>query len=64
MRRSKNFFKLEEKSNGDVFWHGVFIQPLGANRINVKNEEHDITPNFQNYFTNTKSTTKSLDNDE
>ena len=28
MKSSKNFFKLEEKSNGDVFWNGAFTQPL------------------------------------
>ena len=60
MKRSKYFFNLKEKSIGDVFWIGIIIQPLGENRINVKNEEYDITPNIQNYFTNTKLTTKSL----
>ena len=58
MKRSKNFCKLVEKSNGDVFWNGVFIQPLGENGINVKNEEIDLTPNIHLYFINTKLTTK------
>ena len=64
MMRSKNFFKLEEKSNGGLIWHGIFIQPIGENRINVKNEEYDITPNIETYFTNTKLTTKFLNNIE
>ena len=28
MKRSKKIFKLEEKSNEDLFWNGVFFQPL------------------------------------
>ena len=39
MKIYKNFFKLEEKSDGDIFWNGIFIQPLGENRINVNSEE-------------------------
>ena len=64
MKRSKKFFKLEEKSNGDVFWKDVFIQPLGENRISVNNHQFDITPHIQAYLTNTKLTTKFLDNVE
>ena len=64
MRSSKKFFKLQEKDNGEVFCSGVFIQPLGENKIIVKNKEHDISPNFQKKFANKKLTTKSLDNDE
>ena len=47
MTRSKIFFKLEEKSNGDVFWNDVFIQQLGENGIKNKILEFDITPDFQ-----------------
>ena len=64
MKRNNFFFKLEEQSNGVVFWRDVFIQPLGENRTNVKNEDYDITPNFPKYFTNTKLSTKSLNNNE
>ena len=64
MKRSKIFLKIEEKLKGDVIWNGIFIQPLGENRINVTNEKYDIIRNIQKYFTNTKLTTKSMDNDE
>ena len=64
MRTSKNFFTLEEKSIGAVVWNGVFFQPLGENRINVEIEEHDITLNIQKIITDTKLTTKSLNNIE
>ena len=60
--RSKNFFKLEEKDNGDVFWNDIFTAPLGQNRISIKDVEYYITPDIQAYFTNTKLTTKFLDN--
>ena len=64
MKRSEHCFKLEEKSNGDVFWNGVFIQSLVEKKIEVKNEEYDITLNIQSYFTNTKLFNKSLNDNE
>ena len=64
MERSKHFFKVEEKSNGEVFWNGVFIQALGENRIKVKNEEYDVTSYIQKHFSDTKLTTKALNNIE
>ena len=60
MKRSKIFYKLAEKSNGDVFCNGVFNQPFGEKKIYVKIEEYDITPNTQKNFTNTKVTNESL----
>ena len=45
------------------FGMGVVIEPLGENKINVKSEENNLTPNIQKRFTNKKLTTKSLDND-
>ena len=65
MKRSRNFFQIRRKlDNGDVFWNIVFIQPLGENRNSFKNQEFDETPDIQAYFTNTKLTTKILDNIE
>ena len=63
MKRSKNFFKLTEDS-GKVYWNGEYIEPLGDNRIRIKNREYDISPDLQTYFTNTKLTTQFLDNFE
>ena len=31
MKRSKNFFKLEEKGNGKVSLKDVFVKPIGEN---------------------------------
>ena len=62
IERSKKCFKLEEKDNGVVFCNDVFIGALGENRITIKDVEYDITPDIQAYFTNTKLTTKFLDN--
>ena len=64
MKRSKKIFKLEEKSNEDLFWNGVFFQPLGENRTNVKCEEYDISPNIQKLFTDRNLTIKLLNNTE
>ena len=54
MKKSKKIFKLEEKDNGNVFWNKIRIKALGENRISIKDEEYDIKPNIQAYFTNTK----------
>ena len=42
----------------------MFINPLGDNRIRIKDQEYDISLDIQAYFTNTKLTTKFLDNFE
>ena len=64
MKTSKNFFKLTEDDGGKVYWNGVYIEPLGESRIRIKDREHDICPDIQAYFTNTKLTTNFLDNFE
>ena len=64
MNRSKNFFKLVEKINEEMFWNKILIKPLGENTVDVRIVETDITPDVQKLFTNTKRTTKTLDNDE
>ena len=38
MKRSKNFFKLEEKHNGGGFRNDVFIQSLGEKELVSKNK--------------------------
>ena len=63
MKTSKNFFNLTE-DDGKVYWNEVLINPLGNNRISIKDREYDISPDVQAYFTNTKLTTKFLDNFE
>ena len=64
MKTSKKFFKLTEDDGGKVYWNGVYIEPLGENRIRIKDREHDISLDIQAYFTNTKLTTNFLDNFE
>ena len=63
MKTSKIFFKSIE-DGGKVFWNGEYIEPLGDNRISIKDREYDISPDIQAYFTNTKLTTNFLDNFE
>ena len=63
MKRSKNFFEIVEKDNGVVFWNGVLNKTLGENSISTKNDEYDINPDFQAYFSNKKYTSKSMDNE-
>ena len=63
-KRSKRFFSLVEKDNGDVLWNGVLNKPLGKNRVGIKNNDFYVTPNNQKLFTETKITSKSLDKNE
>ena len=44
-----------------MYWNVEFIKPLREKRISFKIKEFGITPDFQAYFTNTKLTTKFLD---
>ena len=63
MKTSKSCFKLTE-DGGKVYWNAEYIEPLGENRIRIKDREYDISPDNQAYFTNTKLTTNFLDNFE
>ena len=60
-KRSKNFFNLREKSNGGVFWKKIPINALREKTISVKDEEFDINPVIQAFFTDTNLTTKYMD---
>ena len=64
MKKSNNFFKRTETKDGKVYWNGVRIKPVGDNKIKNNGKVYDITPCIQHYFTKTKSTTKSLNNDD
>ena len=50
MKKSKKFFKLLQKPNGEVFWKNELNKPLGENRIKLKEEEYDIKANIQACF--------------
>ena len=63
MKKSKNSFKLEQDGN-KVFWNKTPIKALGENRISNNNQEYDIKPNIQEYFTKTQKTTKNMDDDD
>ena len=62
MKKSKNFLKLDEKPNGEVFLNKIAIKATRDNRISINKEEFDIKPNVQAHFTDTKLTTKSMHN--
>ena len=64
MEGNKYFFKLEEKDGGKVFWNIIPIKALGENRFSNKDQEYDLKPNIEAYFTNTKQTTKNMDNED
>ena len=64
LKVNKNFFKLVEQNDGKVFWNKIPIKAEGENRISIKNQAYDIKPNIQKHFTNTKLTTKSMDDED
>ena len=53
-----------EKDDGQVFWKKIPNNALEVNRISNKDQEYDIKPNSQTYFTNTKLTTKIMDDED
>ena len=63
MKRSKNFFELEQDGK-EVFWNKIPIIPKEEIRVSIKDKEFNIKPNIQAYFTNTKLTTKNMDNED
>ena len=64
MKGSRNFFKLVEKLDGQVFCKTIPIKAIGENRISIKDQEYDIKPDIQTYFTNTKLTTRNMDDED
>ena len=64
MKGTKVFFKLEVKPNGRVYWNDVIIKPVRENTIEIFGKKYDITPSIQNYFINTRATTKLLNDNE
>ena len=63
MKRNKNFFKLVE-DDGEVFWNEIPIKALGENMISNKDQEYDINPIIQKYFTITNLTTKNMSDED
>ena len=63
MKKSNNFFKLEQEGK-KVFWNKTPIKAIGGNRISINDQDYDINPNIQNYFTKTYLTTKRMSNDD
>ena len=64
MKKSKNFSKLQENPDGKIFWKKFSIIPRRENRVSIKGDEFDIKPKIRNYFTNTRLTTKRMDNED
>ena len=60
MKGNRNFFKLVEKDDGKVFWNKIPTKALKENRISIKDQEYDIKPIIQTYFTNTNLSTKNI----
>ena len=48
----------------EVLWNKIPLTALGENGISIKNQEYDIKPNIQTYFTNTNLTTKNMDDED
>ena len=66
MKKSNNFFSNQNKKKKDskVFRNNVLAKPVRENIFRINDVEYDIIPDIQAYFTNTKVTTKLLDDFE
>ena len=64
MKQSNNFFHLEETNDGKVYWNDVRIKPVRESKFNINGKDYNVTPSILHYFTKTKSTTKSLNNND
>ena len=64
MKENNNFFKLKQENNGTVYWNKVLIEPVRENTIKINGKEYDVSPSIQKYFTKTRYTTKSLNNND
>ena len=62
LMKSEIFFKLQDDPDGKIFWNKIPIIALGEKRVSIEGIEIDIKPNIQNYFTNTRLTSKRMDN--
>ena len=50
MKRSKKIYKLEEKSNEDLFWNGVFFNHLEKIELMLKVKNMINLPIFKNFL--------------
>ena len=62
--KKSNFFLFLEKPNVEFFWNIILIKSIGENGNGIKDEEYDINANYQVYFSNTKLTTKHMDDED
>ena len=53
MNSSSNFFRIEERLNGGIFWKGIRHEKLGGLRFQYDDYEYDISTDIQNVFTDT-----------
>ena len=53
MKQSNNFFKLEERPDGRVYWSSGRNKPVRENSIDNIGRVYDVTPSIQHYFRKT-----------
>ena len=53
MSTANNFFKIEERSNGDLFWNNVPVEIEGDEKLTINNKVFNMSTNLQNVLTNT-----------
>ena len=63
MRRSKNFFKLVVKPNGDLLWVKSPNEPIGGITVKINIRDYGKGLEIPKVSTDTKLTTKSLNDD-
>ena len=52
-KNKEDFFKIEERTNGDTSWNGFPVEQLGGNKLKVNEDVYNKSDNLQNVFSNT-----------
>ena len=55
MKNNFDFFNIQERDNGDVFWNGFPVEKIGGNKIKINENIFDITQGIQKVITDTSS---------
>ena len=58
MKKAKNFFKIEGRLSGDIFWNGVPVEKLGREKIQIAEDVYDRSNDVQSVLIDT--TIKSI----
>ena len=63
MKKSHNFFKIDENPIGDFSWNGILVGIVGGMKFHFCEDDYVITPDIQNALIVTRKSLLKLLND-